>query len=90
MHVQCNRCGNHSLCTRKRDEKQIPGPMYKFKSRGRSPVHGPSIVRKEFLTSSLQSIIVPQIMNTDRSPSQRIDARLLNILSDAQSIETDP
>lgn len=64
--------------------------MYKFKDEERSPIHRPSIVGEEFLTNCLEGIVVPQIIDTDRSPSQRIDARLLDILGDAQAIETDP
>ena len=56
----------------------------------RSPIHRPSIVGEEFLTNCLESIIVPQIMDAHRSPSQRIDTRLLDILGDAQAIETNP
>jgi hypothetical protein len=67
---------------------EIPA-MYKLKETEQSPVHGPSILRQEFLGSRFQSVIVPQIVNTDRSPSQRINPSLLNILRDAQAIETD-
>lgn len=52
-----------------------------------SPIHSPPVLIQELLTSRLERIVRPQIINRHRDTSERIDTRFLNVLDDTDAIK---
>lgn len=55
-------------------------------SKNGSPVHCPSILSQELLTSSFESIVWPQILNSHGDSGDWIHTSFLDILNDADAI----
>lgn len=66
--------------------------MYKEreKKRNESPIHRPSILGQELLTSCLESVIRPQVLDRHRRPRQRVNTRFLDVLVDPDPVEAAP